>query len=556
MDRKAVALHDERDYDYVIVGAGTAGCVLAARLTEDPDLSVCLIEAGPPDRHAFIQVPALVGAAIGTRSINWGFFTEPQAALEGRRIALPRGKVVGGSGSINGMAYFRGQPQDYDDWAAAGNAGWSWREVLPYFLRSENNLDHRGSPWHGQDGPIHVTHIPHPNPLNAAFLDAFASIGGYPACADFTGPRPEGYGLRQGTIHRGRRDSSAAAFLRPALARPNLRLLTGALVTRILFDGLRATGVETLVDGQSLQIRAARETVLCAGAFQSPQLLMLSGIGDADALRPLGIALRHHLPGVGRDLHDHPAAPILRETDNTLSYGLSWPTLPRAAWNLAQYLFARSGPLASNVFESTAFIRSSPAADRPDLQIVFQPARRNPNSFPLPLGHGYAISAVNLYPRSRGRITLASRDPRDPPRIDLNLLGDATDLAPLLAGLRLGRQLLDAPAFARYAAVETAPGAGVRSDADLTAYVRRMAATVHHPVSSCRMGHDATAVVDDQLRVHGVGGLRIADASVFPSIIGGNTNAPVVMVAEKAADLLRGRAAPAPATATATHEPA
>jgi choline dehydrogenase len=418
--------------------------------------------------------------------------------------------------------------------------------VLPYFLRSENNLDHRGSRWHGQEGPIHVTHIPRPNPLNRAFLEAFASVGGYRACDDFTGPRPEGYGLRQGTIHRGRRDSSAAAFLRPALARANLRLIPNALVTRVLLDGKRATGVEIHAAGTLQQVHAARETLVCAGAFQSPQLLMLSGIGDSDELRSLGIEPRHHLPGVGRNLHDHPAAPILRETRNTLSYGLSWPTLPRAAWNLAQYLMARSGPLASNVFESTAFIRSHAGVDRPDLQIVFQPARRNPNGFPLPLGHGYAISAVNLYPRSRGRIRLASRDPREPPRIDLNLLGDPEDFGPILAGLKLGRRLLDAPAFDRFAAEEVAPGAAARDDTTLMAYVRRTAATVHHPVSSCRMGQDDAAVVDAQLRVHGIAALRVVDASVFPAIVGGNTNAPVVMVAEKAADLLRGRAAPPP----------
>ena len=537
-------MHAE-DYDYVIVGAGTAGCVLAARLSEDPSVRVCLVEAGGPrDKHPFIQVPALVGAAIGNRSLGWGLATEPQAGLGGRKVPLPRGRVVGGSGSINGMAYFRGQPQDYDDWSAAGNAGWSWAEVLPYFIRSENNIDHRGSPWHGQDGPIHVTHIPKPNPLNAVFLEAFASVGGYPACEDFTGPRPEGYGLRQGTIHRGRRDSSAAAFLRPALSRPNLALLTGALVTRVLLDGTRATGIEALVDGTARSLRATRETLLCAGAFQSPQLLMLSGIGDPEELRAHGIDVRHALPGVGRDLHDHPAAPILRETSNTLSYGISLPTLPRSAWNLAQYLIARRGPLASNVFESTAFIRSHEGADRPDLQIVFQPARRNPHPFPLPLGHGYAISAVNLYPRSRGRLRLASRDPRALPRIDLNLLGDAEDLKPLLVGLKLGRRLLDAPAFARFRATEIAPGPAVQDDAALEAYIRRTAATVHHPVSSCRMGRDDLAVVDDQLRVRGIDQLRVVDASVFPSIIGGNTNAPVVMVAEKAADLLRGRPAP------------
>jgi choline dehydrogenase len=531
-------------FDYVIAGAGSAGCVLAARLSEDPEVSVCLIEAGPRDRHPFIHVPALVGAAIGTRSINWGFLTEPQAGLDGRRIPVPRGKVVGGSGAINGMAYFRGQPQDYDDWAAAGNAGWSWREVLPYFIRSENNVDHRGSRWHGQAGPIHVTHIARPNPLNAEFLAAFESHGGYPPCEDFTGPRPEGYGLRQGTIHRGRRDSSAAAFLRPALGRRNLTLLTDALVTRVLLQGQSAVGVEVGLDGATRSIRANRETLVCAGAFQSPQLLMLSGIGDAEELRGLGIEVRHHLPGVGRDLHDHPAASILRETQDTRSYGLSWPTLPRAAWNLAQYLLARSGPLASNVFESTAFIRSHAGADRPDLQIVFQPARRNPNGFPLPLGHGYAISAVNLYPRSRGRVRLASRDPRDPPRIDPNLLGNPEDLRPLLTGLKLGRQLLDSGAFARNAAVEVAPGPGVQGDEALAAYIRRTAATVHHPVSTCRMGGDEAAVVDAQLRVRGLEGLRVVDASVFPSIIGGNTNAPVVMVAEKAADMLRGRPPP------------
>jgi choline dehydrogenase-like flavoprotein len=535
------------EFDYVIAGAGTAGCVLAARLTEDPAIRVCLIEAGGArDRHPFIQVPALVGAAIGRRSLVWGLMTEPQPGLGGRSVPLPRGRVVGGSGSINGMAYFRGQPQDYDDWSAAGNAGWSWAEVLPYFIRSENNLDHRGSPWHGEAGPIHVTHIPRPNPLNHVFLDAFATVGGYPACTDFTGPRPEGYGLRQGTIHRGRRDSSAAAFLRPALSRPNLRLVPRALVTRVLLDGTRATGLAALIDGEPQELRASRETLLCAGAFQSPQLLMLSGIGDPEELETHGIAVRHALRGVGRDLHDHPAAPILRETSNTLSYGLSLPTLPRSAWNLAQYLFARSGPLASNVFESTAFIRSHAGADRPDLQIVFQPARRNPHPFPLPLGHGYAISAVNLYPRSRGRLRLASRDPRALPRIDLNLLGDADDLKPILAGIKLGRRLLDAAPFERFRAKEIAPGPAALDDAALEAYIRRTAATVHHPVSSCRMGRDELAVVDDQLRVRGLDALRVVDASVFPSIVGGNTNAPVVMVAEKAADLLRGRPAPPP----------
>ena len=540
----------EDRHDYVIVGAGTAGCVLASRLSEDPATRVCLIEAGSWDRHPFIHVPALVGAAIAVPALNWRFMTVPQRGLDDRRIPLPRGRVVGGTGSINGMVYFRGQPQDYDDWAAAGNPGWSWREVLPYFLRSEDNPDYPGSPYHAQGGPIRVSHIRNPNPLNHSFLGAFASVGGYPACEDFTGPNPEGYGLRQGTIRDGRRDSTATAYLRPARGRANLTVLTRARVTRVLIENGRALGVEALIDGQPRRILAARETVLSAGAIQSPQLLMLSGLGASAELRRHGIDVRVDLPGVGTHYQDHLSVPVLMETANTLSYGLSLRTLPRAALNLAQYAFGRSGPLASNVFESTAFVRSAPGMDRPDLQIVFQPARRNRGTFPLPLGHGYAINAVALYPRSTGSIQLVSADPLAAPQVEANLLGDPQDLSPLCAGLKLARRLLAAPPFARYRAVEVAPGPAVQSDAGLGAYVRRAASTVHHPVSTCRMGPDAGAVVDAQLRVRGVAALRVVDASVFPSIVGGNTNAPVVMVAEKAADMMLGKPPPAPVPGT------
>jgi len=536
-----------QEFDYVIVGAGTAGCVLAARLSEDPDVQVLLIEAGGDGGHPFIHVPALVGAALAQRDLNWGWRTEPQAALGGRQIPLPRGRGLGGTGAVNGMAYFRGQPKDYEDWAAAGNAGWSWREVLPYFTRSEDNADHPASTWHGRGGPIHVAHIRKPNPLNQAFLSAFAALGQYPACDDFTGPRPEGYGLRQGTIRRGRRDSSATAYLQPALSRPNLHVLTRSHVSRILFEGRRATGVEVFGIGGMSHIKARREVLLCAGAIQSPQLLMLSGIGDADELRLHGLPLVQHLPAVGRHYQDHVAVPVLMETRDKRSYGLSWRTAHRAAANLAQYLLWREGPLASNLFESTAFIRSSAGADRPDLQIVFQPARRNRSSFPLPLGHGYAINSVTLYPHSRGRISLASGDSHVAPRIQANLLADDADLQPLLTGIKLARELLADSAFASCRAVEVAPGPQVQGDAALTAYIRASASTVHHPTSTCRMGPDENSVVDAQLRVHGIEGLRVVDASVFPSIIGGNTNAPVVMVAEKAADLLRGLAPPAPA---------
>jgi choline dehydrogenase len=537
---EASVTSDDR-FDYIIVGAGTAGCVLAARLAEDPNTRVCLLEAGGPARHPFIHVPALVGAAIAHPGLTWGLYTEPQTALNNRRLPLPRGKVIGGSGSINGMAYHRGHPKDYDDWAAAGNTGWSWHEVLPYFRLSENNADRRDPKLHGIDGPIHVTFIPKPNRLNQAFLDAFAALGEYRHCDDFTGPDPEGYGLRQGTIHRGRRDSTASAMLIRALRRPNLTVLTRTAVLSIRIEAGRATGVDAARAAGPRPLLASREVLLCAGAIHSPQLLMLSGIGPARHLESLGIAVKADLAGVGANYHDHPAVPIALQMRDSTSYGLSLRTLPRALWNVAEYALARRGPLASNVFESTAFIRSSTDTDRPDIQIAFQPARRNPHAFPLPLGHGFAMSVVNLYPRSRGEIRLASADARVAPRVNPNILGDPKDGAPLLRGLQLARKLCAAPAFAPYGATEVRPGRGARSDAELNAYLREATATVHHPVGSCRMGSDDEAVVDPTLSVRGIAGLRVVDASIFPSIVGGNTNAPIVMVAEKAVDLITGR---------------
>ena len=528
-------------FDFIIVGAGTAGCVLAARLSEDPAARVCLIEAGGPASHPFVKVPALVGPAIMHRGLGWGLATEAEPALDNRRIPLPRGKLIGGSGSINGMAYHRGHPRDYDDWARAGNAGWDWQSVLPYFLRSENNADLRDPALHGTAGPVHVTHIPRPNPLNEAFLQAFASLGEYPRCADFTGTEPEGYGLRQGTIHRGRRDSTATAYLQPARSRRNLTVLADAQVLRVRVDTGRAAGVDLRDRGGAVRsIHSTGEVIVCAGAIHSPQLLMLSGIGPPGELRARDIAVHASLPGVGANYHDHPALPLTMEMQDSTSYGLSWRALPRNAWAVLEYLVARRGMLASNVFESTAFIRSTAGLDRPDIQIAFQPARRNPDAFPLPRGHGFALSVVNLYPRSRGRVTLASADIRDAPRVQANLFQDPADIAPMLRGLRLARRLCAAPALARYQAREALPGAAAQDEGALIAYLRRAAGTAHHPVGTCRMGVDAEAVVDPQLRVHGIRGLRVVDASVFPSIVGGNTNAPVVMVAERAADLIRG----------------
>jgi choline dehydrogenase-like flavoprotein len=524
-------------FDYVVVGAGTAGCVLAARLSENEKNTVCLIEAGGEDRHLFTRVPALVAAAISRPHLNWRFLTVPQPRLDNRRIPVPRGHVIGGSGSINGMVYFRGHPKDFDDWAAMGNPGWSYREVLPYFIRSESNDAFAGSPYHGANGPIKVAHIRRPNRMVAAFMEAMRSLG-FKRNDDFNGADSEGYGPRQGTIRNGRRDSTAVAYLRPARSRNNLEVLTHALVTRVVVESGRATGVEVEVGGEKKRLNARREIVLCAGSIQSPQILMLSGIGDGAALRNFGIEVRHHLPGVGANYHDHLAAGIVMEMKNSESYGVSLRAAPRGAWNLLEYALARRGPLASNVFEANAFLRSKEGLDRPNLQIVFQPARRNPNTFPLPLGHGFALSVVHVYPKSRGRVSLASPDPRSPPLIDPNLLGDPEDLAPTLEGLRISRRIIAAPAFARYRAVEVQPGPAAQSDDALAEHVRRTSYTVHHPVSSCRMGRDSQAVVDPELRVHGIAGLRVADASIFPRVVGGNTNAAVVMVAEKCADMM------------------
>jgi choline dehydrogenase len=525
-------------FDYVIVGAGTAGCVLAARLSEDRNTRVGLVEAGPMDSHPFIHIPATVGAAIATPRINWRFMTVPQEHLAGRSIPIPRGHVVGGSGSINGMVYFRGQPRDFDDWAAAGNPGWSYREVLPYFLRSENNDAYPDSPYHGQGGPMNVTHIRRPNPMTPAFLEAMAGLG-FKRNDDFNGPSPEGYGPRQGTILKGRRVSTATAYLRPASQRGNLTLLTNTRAAGIVIEARRAVGLSVLGAAGKRQLVARRGVVVAAGAVLSPQLLMLSGIGDQEQLRAAGIQVQQHLPGVGANYHDHLAVAVLMEMKNTESYGISWRAAPRGVLNLLEYGLFRSGPLASNVFEATGFIRTLPELARPDVQLVFQAARRNRNAFPFPLGHGFAISIVGLYPRSRGSVRLASSDPAAAPLVDPQLLSHPDDVDTMLRGLKIGRQVTRAASFARYRAVEVQPGQEAQTDAALIDYLRRAAATVHHPCGSCRMGPDALSVVDAQLRVRGIEALRVADASVFPRLVGGNTNAAVVMIAEKAADMIR-----------------
>jgi len=519
-------------FDYVIAGAGTAGCVLANRLSADPGTTVALIEAGPPDDDPAIRVPAMVAKAIGNPRQSWGYQTVPQRHVDDRVLPVPRGRVLGGCSSINGMVYFRGHPREYDEWQ---QPGWRHADLLPYFERLENYEAAR-TPQRHRGGPVNVIDIPKPNPLVRRFLAAADTLG-LPRCADFNGGDPEGFGPRQATIRRGRRESGVTAYLNPARTRPNLHIVTDALVTRILFDGRRAAGVEMERGGARGRVTARREVIVACGAYGSPHLLQLSGVGDAAALQALGVAPLIDLPAVGRHLQDHPAASIAVRTDNTESYGLSWRTVPRSVLIAAQYLLRRSGPLASNVFEANGFLRSRPELDRPDLQIIFMPAHRNANGHWLPRGHGYGIIFVNLRPASRGSVTLTSRDPRDKPAIDFNFLSAPGDIDVLVRGFDVARSILSAASFAPLSGREISPGPEVHGRAQIESHIRNSLVTVHHPCGTCRLGD----VVDTDLRVRGLDALRVVDASIIPTVISGNSNIPVNAVAERAADLILGK---------------
>ncbi len=530
-------------YDVLILGGGSAGCVLAGRLSEDPNLQVALVEAGPEDRSVLIHCPAGLALLAKNGQVNWAFQTEPQPGLGGRRGYQPRGRVLGGSSSINAMIYVRGHRADYDGWAADGNPGWSYDELLPYFKRAEHN-ERGADAWHAQGGPLNVMDLRSPNRFGPAFVQA-ALQAGYPANPDFNGAQQEGVGAYQVTHRNGERCSAAKAYLAPHRQRPNLHVLTGARVLRLLLDerdGLRAVGAEVEQGGQLRQLQARREVIVSAGALQSPQLLMLSGIGPGDALQAQGVPVRLDLPGVGANLHDHVDvvqvwdAPHLKDL-----FGLSLAGAWRAAKGILEWRRCRSGMLTTNFAEAGGFIRSSAAEAIPDLQLHFVIGKLVDHGRKTVFGHGYSCHVCLLRPKSRGSVTLASADPLAAPRIDPNFLDDPDDLQRLVTGFKAMRRVLQQPALAQYGGRELQASVGATSDAAIADFVRRHADTIYHPVGTCRMGPRPQdgAVVDAQLRVHGVAGLRVVDASIMPTIVGGNTNAPVIAIAEKAAEMIR-----------------
>jgi len=529
-------LPERIEADFVVVGAGSAGCAVAARLSEDPATRVVLLEAGGEDKNRWIHIPLGFGKTFADPSVNWCYETEPDPGAADRRVFWPRGKVLGGSSSINGMVYIRGQSEDFDHWRQLGNAGWSFEDVLPYFRRSEHQM--RGADaFHGAGGPLCVSDVAQ-HPICEAFIAAATQLG-FPRNDDFNGASQDGVGYHQTTTRNGRRCSTAVGYLRPAMQRANLRVVTGALTERILFEGRRAVGATFRRDGRLCTAAAGREVILCGGAVNSPQLLMLSGIGPEQHIRDFSVPVVHHLPGVGQSLQDHYSAPIkLRCKLPVTVNDVMLSNVRKLKAGLEYYMFHR-GPLSMISSPAALFARTRPELASPDVKISISPFSADRPQDGLHRFSGFTSIAYQLRPESRGEIKLKSPDPFDAPAVYPNYLATETDQRTIVAGLKLIRQILANPHMQSFVEAEFQPGPAVASDEQLLDYARRRGGTVYHPTSTCKMGSDPLAVVDAELRVHGVDGLRVADASIMPTVVSGNTNAATIMIGEKLADMVR-----------------
>ena len=523
------------EFDYIVVGAGSAGCVLANRLTESGKHRVLLLEAGPPDRNIWIHVPLGYGKLFTDARFNWLYQTEPEPELKNRNVIQPRGKVLGGSSSINGLLYIRGQREDFDHWRQLGNSGWSFDDVLPYFRKSEDQ-QRGGNELHGAGGPLGVADVA-PHPLCEAFIEA-AGQAGFPRNDDFNGPEQEGAGYFQLTARDGRRCSTARAFLKPARKRGNLAVVSRALASRILFEGAKAVGVEYSQDGRLRTARARGEVILSSGAFNSPQLMQLSGVGPADLLKSFGIPVVRDMPGVGADLQDHLQARFNYKCSQPVTVNDAMASLTGRIGMALQYAFNRTGHLSIGAGYAGGFFKTDPSLASPDVQIHFilfsaESVGQSLHTFP-----GFIASVCQLRPQSRGHVRIKSVDPAAAPAIQPNYLSAPADRDVMVAGMKLTRRIMSQPAILPYIVEELGPGPQVTRDEDLLDFVRAKGATVFHPTSTCRMGPDEKAVVDERLRVRGIEGLRVIDASIMPTVVSGNTNAAVIMIAEKGAAMI------------------